>query len=627
MYLRSVSMTRRDSRKTSLINTIIISSSVVLSIQDSGHGAGFKSTEFHLPVGIHSPILIQQPSISPQNSEHFIPLPPRKSSRQQDQLLKIPIPFLVVPPPMDYHPPASTIQAQAQQQSMATPESRHRSNSHQPSPKHYPHHPSRPAPRARPGPLSLSRFLWNPLRRTQRAPFLPISGTTPPPDSLGRSAPSRPNQAGVGFLLLLAGISCYLLLVSLIDQPNSLQLDPTIDPTTLLLRPPGDPRKPIDLTQPNRASVALSQSLIERESGFYLRMQHVIHPNITSLNSSSLFRAIEFAQKHLSEVEKIDQPEKWYVSDPALVQNRPASRFHCQPNSPTLLFLGIFTTPSGFEKRNLIRTLVKADLPPNALIELKFISGEPKNENWMELIKAEQALHHDLVILKDLEDNIDLGKTYQFFRWIAQREKRRQDLHLHHQLPSTDSLPESERVRDQLGLNGWPEHSLDSSIDDRDPRKVVYGKPKFVIKSDDDTFLVIPNLLKAFKDLDCQKNVYWGTSQGSSKLFDPYFRGLGYGLSWPLVEWIGTSNMSLKSQVGIEDARVGAWLTDLDPVADPLVRINEGWKMADWNQVEIDKEVIALHWLKNTEWFPMIRLKVIKVWESAHQAYRWDYFL
>lgn len=60
--------------------------------------------------------------------------------------------------------------------------------------------------------------------------------------------------------------------------------------------------------------------------------------------------------------------------------------------------------------------------------------------------------------------------------------------------------------------------------------------------------------------------------------------------------------MSLSSQVGIEDARVGAWLTDLDPVQDPVVRINEGWKMADWNQVEIDQDVIALHWLKQTEW-------------------------
>ncbi|KNZ53302.1 hypothetical protein VP01_3286g2 [Puccinia sorghi] len=482
----------------------------------------------------------------------------------------------------------------------------------------YSAHPSSPA---RNRWTLFTRFPWNPLRRSQRTPLLlPVSATGTPSGALSLRPPLRSRPAGLGFLLLLAGISSYLLLVSLLDQPNSLLLDPTIDPTTLLLRPFGDPLKPIHYSQPTAVSVALAQSTLERESGFYLRMQHAIHPNITSLNATALSQAIRFAEMQLSLGEEAGKSPKWYTPDQALIQNRPSSRFHCQDTSPTLIFLGIFTTPAAFEKRNLIRTLIKSDLPPNALIELKFISGEPQNENWMELIKAEQSIHHDLVILKDVQDNIDLGKTYHFFKWVTEREKRRQD--------RRPNSTESHGFREQLGLNGWPhQQPHGSSIDDRDPRKVVYGKPKFVIKSDDDTFFVIPNLLKAFKDLDCQKNVYWGTSQGSSKLFDSYFRGLGYGLSWPLVEWIGTSNMSLSSQVGIEDARVGAWLTDLDPVQDPVVRINEGWKMADWNQVEIDQDVIALHWLKQTEWFPMIRLKVLKVWQAANRAYRWDYFM
>ncbi|KAI7945195.1 hypothetical protein MJO28_010890 [Puccinia striiformis f. sp. tritici] len=511
---------------------------------------------------------------------------------------------------------------------------RHRSGSHLNQPfssppksysAHVPSQPWPPAPRAHCS--FLSRLLRNPLRRTQRTPFLPTSTSSiAPSGTLARSAPSRLHQAGIGFLLLLAGVSSYLLLVSLLDHPNSLELDPTIDPVTLQLCPLGDPLKLNDPVQqqPSRASVALSQSNRERESGFSLRMQHAIHHNITSLNATSITQALKFAQEHLAQddAQASKIPRKWYMPDQALIQNRPASRFSCQSTSPTLIFLAIFTTPSGFEKRNLIRTLIKSDLPPNSLIELKFISGQPENENWTELLKIEQSLHHDLVVLKDLEDNIDRGKTFEFFKWIAQREKRRQDI-----ITSDSSLPTSHQFLDEAALDGWPESSSDSSVDDRDPRKVAYGKPKFVIKSDDDTFLVIPNLLKVFKDLDCQKNIYWGTSQGASKIFDAYFRGLGYGLSWPLVEWIGTSNMSLESQVGIEDARVGAWLTDLNPLEDPLIRIDEGWKMADWNQVEIDKDVIGLHWLKKTEWFPMIRLKVLKVWEAAHQPYRWDYFM
>ncbi|POW19594.1 hypothetical protein PSHT_04477, partial [Puccinia striiformis] len=499
------------------------------------------------------------------------------------------------------HQPAESCDQEDTRQPKPKPDHpcRHRSGSHLNQPfssppksyaAHVPSQPWPPAPRAHCS--FLSRLLRNPLRRTQRTPFLPTSTSSiAPSGTLARSAPSRLHQAGIGFLLLLAGVSSYLLLVSLLDHPNSLELDPTIDPVTLQLRPLGDPLKLNDPVQqqPSRASVALSQS--NREQCSML--------STTILPVSTQPQSPKHSNSRRNILHRMTlKPAKTRARSPGNVVSRP----------PTLIFLAIFTTPSGFEKRNLIRTLIKSDLPPNSLIELKFISGQPENENWTELLKIEQSLHHDLVVLKDLADNIDRGKTFEFFKWIAQREKRRQDI-----ITSDSSLPTSHQFLDEAALDGWPESSSDSSVDDRDPRKVAYGKPKFVIKSDDDTFLVIPNLLKVFKDLDCQKNIYWGTSQGASKIFDAYFRGLGYGLSWPLS--------------GSKMHGVGAWLTDLNPLEDPLIRIDEGWKMADWNQVEIDKDVIGLHWLKKTEWFPMIRLKVLKVWEAAHQPYRWDYFM
>lgn len=45
----------------------------------------------------------------------------------------------------------------------------------------------------------------------------------------------------------------------------------------------------------------------------------------------------------------------------------------------------------------------------------------------------------------------------------------------------------------------------------------------------------MPNIISAFRDLDCSTNVYWGTSAGRSHYFGDYFRGLAYALSWPLV--------------------------------------------------------------------------------------------
>jgi hypothetical protein len=55
------------------------------------------------------------------------------------------------------------------------------------------------------------------------------------------------------------------------------------------------------------------------------------------------------------------------------------------------------------------------------------------------------------------------------------------------------------------------------------------------------TLLVMPNLISAFRKLDCSTNVYWGTSAGRSQYFGDYFRGLAYAMSWPLVSDPSTS--------------------------------------------------------------------------------------
>ena len=87
-------------------------------------------------------------------------------------------------------------------------------------------------------------------------------------------------------------------------------------------------------------------------------------------------------------------------------------------------------------------------------------------------------------------DNIDLGKTHEYFKWVA------------HEYAGPGR---------------------------------VKGRPRFVMKADDDTILVMPNVISAFRDLDCATNIYWGTSAGRSAYFNDYFRGLAYAMSWPLV--------------------------------------------------------------------------------------------
>jgi hypothetical protein len=44
----------------------------------------------------------------------------------------------------------------------------------------------------------------------------------------------------------------------------------------------------------------------------------------------------------------------------------------------------------------------------------------------------------------------------------------------------------------------------------------------------------------------------------------------------------------------IEDARTGQWLRHLDHVTDPIRRIDMGWTMGDWNQLDVGIETVGL---------------------------------
>ena len=46
--------------------------------------------------------------------------------------------------------------------------------------------------------------------------------------------------------------------------------------------------------------------------------------------------------------------------------------------------------------------------------------------------------------------------------------------------------------------------------------------------------------------------------------------------------------------IKIEDARTGQWLRHLDPVTDPIHRVDMGWTMGDWNQIDMTVETVAL---------------------------------
>jgi len=269
--------------------------------------------------------------------------------------------------------------------------------------------------------------------------------------------------------------------------------------------------------------------------------------------------------------------ENWNVAPKELLDNTPPSQRKCDKDGP-LLFIGLFSTEQGVGRRQIIRTIFKPDLNPvGHTIAFKFIVAKPSDDDWRYELEKENELYDDIAILENVSvDNINEGKSVEYIRWLA------------------NELP--------------------------DP------KPQFVMKMDDDTFLVMPNVIRNLASLDCNKAIYWGTTQGSAAhLFGRYMRGLCYGLSWPLASWIGTANTSQEFAIGVEDAKIGRIISFLDPVTEPVEWVDHGWKMGDWDQLKVDATIVGYHWLKLDHWVPMVRRKALGAWKEAGRPYRWDW--
>ncbi|GMK57377.1 hypothetical protein CspeluHIS016_0402110 [Cutaneotrichosporon spelunceum] len=287
----------------------------------------------------------------------------------------------------------------------------------------------------------------------------------------------------------------------------------------------------------------------------------------------------------------VDVQRSFEEPDFALLSSRQPHEIGCDvpldgEKAGPLIFLGIFSSAPSRKRRDLYRHVVLPDFPSD-LFTVKFILGQQAPTTGLKPeeriakaslakdVEKEMAEFGDMVML-DIVDNIDDGKTHEYFKWVAHK----------------------------FAGEGQ-----------------VRGRPRFVMKADDDTYLVMPNIVSNFMDLDCSRNYYWGTSAGRSGYFDDYFRGLAYAISWPLVSWIGNADMPHAHVTKIEDARTGQWLRMLDKTTDPVTRFDLAWNMGDWNQLSVTVDTVALHWLKADEWVEEQVERIHNVWKLAGRPF------
>lgn len=173
------------------------------------------------------------------------------------------------------------------------------------------------------------------------------------------------------------------------------------------------------------------------------------------------------------------------------------------------ILIGILTRPEKSDRRHFLRLVYGIQSSPIADIDVKFVFCNLTKHEQRVFIALEILRFNDIIILNCTE-NMNNGKTYTYF----------------------SSLPQ------------------------------ILPKPyTYVMKADDDVFIRLTPLSLSLNPLP-RLDLYYGfvIPCSSKNPFVDYMSGMGFLLSWDLVEWIGRSGIPANETQGPEDKLVGKWL-------------------------------------------------------------------
>ncbi|XP_078157485.1 beta-1,3-galactosyltransferase pvg3-like [Carex rostrata] len=229
------------------------------------------------------------------------------------------------------------------------------------------------------------------------------------------------------------------------------------------------------------------------------------------------------------------------------------------------LLFSILTVPEKTERRHIIRMAYALQKPtiPNVQIDVRFVFCKLKTDEQKVFIAMEILTYNDIIIMNCTE-NMDEGKTYTYFSSVPKM------------------FPDEERPYD------------------------------FVMKADDDAYFRLDKLYEALRDKP-REDTYWG--KGYPPLDQdnpPYFVGMGYALSWDLVQYIAESEFARDHTHGLEDINLAVWL---GVGGKGKKRFNMRGKMYDFHGIEakdFPNDTIAVHVLKN-DFTWMVTLKNFNV--------------
>ncbi|KAK4781328.1 hypothetical protein SAY87_017434 [Trapa incisa] len=294
-------------------------------------------------------------------------------------------------------------------------------------------------------------------------------------------------------------------------------------------------------------------------------MDHIIH-----LPSGSILSSQHAAARQAS---SYNLPPSLLASGQSLISHENRLR----------ILIGILTLADQYQRRSFLRLVYRTQqVPANVQIDIKFVFCNLTKEEQRIWVALEIMLYDDIIILNCTE-NMDLGKTYTYFSSLWELFKDEDD-----------------------------QHSESSSS--RRP----YPPYHYVMKGDDDTYFRLEKLAESLKPLP-REDLYYGfvIPCESKDPFKHYMSGMGFAVSWDIVEWVRDSDIPRRHHVGPEDMVFGEWLKMGRKGRN---RHNAKWSMYNFPEPpthcshELWQETIAVHllkkeprWIKTLKYFNVTR--------------------
>lgn len=248
---------------------------------------------------------------------------------------------------------------------------------------------------------------------------------------------------------------------------------------------------------------------------------------------------------------------------------------------PTTVYLGVFTVDHAVERRNVIRQTY--DSHPNSRkpgsegVRLRFIMGRPSDE-FADAVAAENAEHDDIVVL-DIDENMNNGKTFHYFSWAAENAT-------------------------------VPDYEYSSA------GKAIYRgekRPAYIAKADDDAFIVLSELERHLRGSP-RKMTHWGY------LVNNWFMaGECYAVSHDLAEYIATSPEVAEQVTGKEDKRMSHWLHE-HPEREKITWVSE----RTWIYDHPRAHTVYSHGFLFPAEVASARKRRAEGWQPPHMSWRWS---